>query len=133
MVYNDLTSIWENLLVKDANGKISQDLLLKNPYDNTVYLEESDRKFLKEILWEINKYQLNLDEKYGDWSYDKNASEIDALQEVIQAKHNGSYFYLPLRRASHFAKLKAVLKTDIKVTDAFKSWWENIKDEYDPR
>lgn len=131
VLYNDYTKEWEQFLVHEDN-KVGSDLMLKNPYDNAVYMNSVDRQFLKEILWEINKFQLKIKGEAVKWTYKNHAKEIDAMQEVIDAINSGRYFQLPLRRASHFQRLKK-LGSGIKITEQFSTWWESLRDEYDPR
>lgn len=130
ILINDTINIWENFLEKDQNGKISHELKLKNPYSPKCDLTPEDKEFLKEILWEINKFQLHLT-KHIDLTYKKDHAIIDAIPEVQEAITTEKYFYLPLRRAQAFQKLKKL--GSIGVTNAFKAWWENLKDDYDPR
>jgi hypothetical protein len=94
--------MWEDLLEKDESGKVKKELIIKNPWDSRANLSDSDRNFLKQILWEINKYILNVPAEYMQMSYKGNENKIDSLRQVKEAKSDGSYFFLPLKRASGF-------------------------------
>jgi hypothetical protein len=52
------TNKWEKLLVKNAQGEIAETLQLINPYAENNLVPE-DVKFLKAILWEINKFRFS--------------------------------------------------------------------------
>jgi hypothetical protein len=52
------TNKWEKLLVKNSQGEIAETLQLINPYAEN-NLSSEDVKFLKAILWEINKFRFS--------------------------------------------------------------------------
>ena len=52
------TNKWEKLLVKNSQGEIAETLQLINPYAEN-NLASEDVKFLKAILWEINKFRFS--------------------------------------------------------------------------
>lgn len=126
-------SIWENLLVKNSDGSISETLMLKNPYsDKTLSQEDSD--FLKAILWEINKYRLHLSSDLAQLNYLDDAKRIE--QELVTNTKLTSalqkqYFELPLRRATDFLRLKNIGR--IGITSYFQKKLKQGADEYDPR
>jgi len=49
----DETRIFTNLYELDSNGE--KTMRFKNPYDSNNNLDEAERKFLKGVLFEINK------------------------------------------------------------------------------
>jgi hypothetical protein len=47
------------LFEKDENGKLHRDFRVKNPWDMKNGLEQYQREYLIEILWQINKFRLS--------------------------------------------------------------------------
>lgn len=126
------TKKWENLLVKDAEGNISEILSLKNPYtDHSLTTDEAE--FLKGILWEINKFRYSELQQYQTLNYADNKKEIENLiktDETIQKFiSSGEYFYLPLRRAREFERWKKVGRIGLK--DLLLKEIETLKDDWD--
>lgn len=123
--------IWEHLLIHDADGKVNKDMMIKNPWGNTD-LTELDKQYLKEILWEINKYRLvGLTEEQRFIHYKGHEHEIDSLDAVKNAKDDESYFMLPLSRADNFQKW--LKRKDFGWKNYYKAKWEEFKDNHDPR
>ena len=124
--------IWEDLLVKDVDHKVSETLTLRNPYtDTTLSKEQAD--FLKGILWEINKYRFkNVFGEYKELTYKKNSAEIDALlrsdgeaNKIFQ----GRYFELPLKRARYFQRWRKVGKIGLK--SLLLKEFDTLRDDWD--
>jgi len=128
-------SIWENLLVKDAEGKISKEMMLRNPYqDKTLSKEDSD--FLKAILWEINKYKPSskIPAELRELNYIDDSTRIEQELKTnpnLVAALEKSYFELPLRRANDFLRLKNLGR--IGISEYFTKKLKQGADEYDPR
>lgn len=127
------TNKWEKLLVKDSTGKISDALLLINPYQNN-NLTNEDVTFLKAILWEINKYRFK--DQLGQFmhlTYDENAQEIEDLihydDNLIKLISSGRYFELPLKRARYFERWKKVGRTGL--FKMLNKELETLKDDWD--
>lgn len=127
-------NIWEDLLVKDADGKIAKTLTVKNPYTDTS-LDPDQVKYLKGILWEINKFRLNLPAELKNLTYLENAKDIEAAlvtnNKLINAIDKGTYFELPLRKASDFDRIRKIPRSGIGTQ--FKKILQNMTDELDPR
>lgn len=130
LIINDTSDIWESLLVHDSDGKLSKDLSIRNPYtDNT--LTESEKHFLKNILWELNKYRIKgLDREMLSWDYDSHESAI-LENQVVNFHMDKDYFQLPLRRSVDFYKLKHLNEVDLKTW--FSEKWNALKEDYDLR
>jgi hypothetical protein len=53
------TNLHKNLYEKKADGKtLTDDLKVKNPFDPNSKLTTAEREYLKEILWQINKFKI---------------------------------------------------------------------------
>ena len=75
---------FENLFVKNAEGKIAKSFQFKNPdlhENDPTYLDPSEREFLRTILPIIN-----------DW--------VDNNKNIAERKLDGSYYNVPITRAS---------------------------------
>lgn len=119
--------VFSNLFIKD-----DEDLIFKNPYTDGS-LSEGEKKFLKKILFEINKIRF----KESDFPYkDENDAE---LQKFINS-HSDRYFLVPLEKASeasrwsnpskYFEDLKR--RTDQYIKNPglfFRETYENILSE----
>lgn len=126
------TDIWSDLIEKGPDGEFTKELKLLNPYDRNLNLDPRDEKFLKEILWEMQKYILKgITEEQRSWHYKDHESEILDIPSVIDAISEGTYFQLPLRRSSSFERLHHITKIGLK--QAVSKMWDSLKDEYDPR
>ena len=131
LAWNDTYKIWESLMVKDSEGDLSNNLLLKNPYSET-NMDPRDRQFLKEILWEINKWRIpRLDLKYQTMSYKGHEAEIDNLEQVRLYQASEKYFELPLRRGSDFNRMRNI--GHIGWMNFFNKAWQNLRDDFDLR
>lgn len=131
LAWNDTYPIWQSLMVKDGEGDLADSLLLKNPYSET-NMDPRDKQFLKEILWEINKWRIKgLDLKYQTMAYKGNEAEIDNLEQVRDAQSKDTYFELPLRRGSDFNRMRNI--GHIGWMNFFNKAWQNLRDDFDLR
>lgn len=133
MLSGTSTNMWEQLLIKDSNGQIAESLMLINPYqDNN--LDNDTQKFLKAILWEINKYRYAEQfTEFADLNYLDNANEIDVLirtnDTLINLTQSGRYFELPLKRARYFERWKKVGRIGLR--NLLTKELETLKDDWD--
>ena len=124
-------NVWERLLVHDADGKVNKNLIIKNPWKAND-LTDKDIQFLKEILWEINKYRLKgIPDSIKELHYKGNELKIDDLDVVKNAKSDESYFQLPLSRADEFQQRMKINKFGFK--NYFLTKLEELRDNHDPR
>lgn len=127
---SDHINIWSRLLVQDGK-KIGSRMILKNPYDKSNDLTELDREFLKEWLWEVNKYLLpGVD---TTWHYKEHQQEIEQLDALMDAMANNEseYLNLPLARSESFQRLTHL--GDYGLSNYFKAKWQDFEETYDPR
>lgn len=127
---SDNINVWERLLVHDGD-KLEPRMILKNPYDMSNDLTELDREFLKEWLWEVNKYRIS----GADWTWhykdhEDEILELDALQKAAN-ENDAEYFYLPLARSESFQRLTHL--SDYGLGNYFKAKWKDFEESYDPR
>jgi hypothetical protein len=106
-------------------------MILKNPYDKSNDLTEIDREFLKEWLWEVNKYLIPGADQ--SWHYKDHKDEIEQLDAVSSAMSNNDsdYFFLPLARSESFQRLTHL--KDYGLGEYFKARWKDFEESYDPR
>ena len=132
LAFGTETKKWENLLVKDSQGKISEILSLKNPYTDAT-LDKDTAEFLKGILWEINKFRYSTLQEWQDLNYKEHKAEIESIiaseDAVRKLINSGEYFYLPLRRARDFERWKKVGKIGLK--NLLLKELETLKDDWD--
>lgn len=108
------------------NGN-SPEFITKNPYKDDVdnALTDVQREYLKQMLFKINIYKLdlNLDEvKNLDPSSLESISKNETIAEAIAS---GSYFEMPLVKREELSKEKAMLKTSgQKTIDIIKKYGE---------
>lgn len=123
-------NVWERLLVKNGD-QIDTRMLIKNPYDRSNDLTEIDREFLKEWLWEVNKYLIPGADQ--SWHYKDHKDEIEQLDAVSSAMSNNDseYFFLPLARSESFQRLTHL--KDYGLGEYFKAKWKDFEESYDPR
>ena len=127
------TNKWEKLLVKNSQGEIAETLQLINPYAEN-NLSTEDVKFLKSILWEINKFRFsNKLGHFQDLTYADNEKEIEALirteDSIIKLMQSSQYFELPLKRARYFERWKKVGRMGLK--NLLLKEYETLKDDWD--
>ena len=140
-VIGDLVRIFDDLYAKDERGE--RTLRLLNPYDDADMAQipqdkrEIKRKFLKRVLFEFARI------KYPQQgiSFDFSSEEDPNLQRFIE-HHKGTYFNIPLARAS---KSTRAVKMSIKdrwsdtvriakkifrhPKEAFEELYYNVNDE----
>lgn len=128
------TQKWEKFLIKDSKGNISESLTLINPYGKH-NLSNEDEKFLKAILWEINKYRFRsqLGEDKLELNYLDHEKEIESLikrdDSIIQLMTSSRYFELPLRRARQFERWRKVSRTGLG--KVLMQEFDTLKDDFD--
>lgn len=98
--FQNATNAFDNMFIRDSNGKISSEFKVKNPYDPDSTLTDAERKWLKAFLWTINKTRTGIT--------DPNISESEAVKtpEVQRLMESGHYFDIPLLRGTAFSQLK---------------------------
>lgn len=124
--------IWEDLIRKDPDGKRAKDLKFIDPYKHPEEFEDPrDIEFLQEMLWEINKYLLPIPDEYRNWRYKDHKTQILALDQVIKAMDDESYFNVPLRKATDFDVFRNMGKAGFGHT--IRHWWDTQREQFDPR
>lgn len=124
------SSIWENFIEKGPDGKYTKELKIVKP---ETLSNAEDTLFLNQMLWEIQKFILpGMTEEQQQWRYEDHKKEIETLASVIEAKDNGNYYSLPLRRATNFDRLRHVGDAG-GIKKALKRYWDSLQDDFDPR
>lgn len=128
-------SKFENMFIKE-NGVVSKEFRTKNPFKSDVdnALLTSERTYLKGILFEIQKYLLNL--KSDEISkIDPNSLEsLMGNSKIADAIKNGNYFKIPLVRREELSRHKDLVAGGLHgFWERFKGRLHEINDFIDPR
>lgn len=132
-------SKFKNIWVLDDNRQVSIKWQLKNPYENNIdnVMSEAERDYSKKILFEIQKYMLNLrnDEiEKIDISTLETIKKTDKSQKVIKAIESGEYFKMPLIRSEQLDRYGRAFSGGIKgMFQSGKEFSKEIYDFFDPR
>lgn len=121
LVIGDQTKIYDNMFRRNPDGSLNEQMLFANPYDNSTPLSSEERRFLKKILWDINKYRFNLEGK----------SESDS--EVSQLKKQDKWFWVPLQQTNNKILQMGIAKWASQetkdVTMKFKDFWNREEND----
>jgi hypothetical protein len=112
-------SKFKNIWVLDDTGDISIKWQLKNPYENNIdnVMTDAEREYAKKILFEIQKYMLNLktkDIESIDISTLETIKKTDKSQEILKAIESEEYFKMPLIRSQQLDRYGRALSGGIK-------------------
>ncbi len=126
-VIGDSTKIFKNLYRED------EPLMFKDPYDSSYQLSEPERKFLKIVLFHINKIKAY---NQGRTFAYKNEDDSNLLNYIKENKI--TYFQVPLKRKSVASKRqdsieKKTTRWKKELRELFrspKSFIEHLKDKY---
>ena len=125
------SSIWENFIEKGPDGKFTKELKIIDP--ETSNLNDEDKLFLNQMLWEIQKFIIpGITEEQRHWRFETHKNQILALPAVINAIADGRYYQLPLRRAAAFDRLRHI-RDNGGIFQSLKKYWDSLSDDYDPR
>lgn len=131
IVLGYVDNIWNDLIEKEHDDKQFSSLFrVKNPFENNTDLDRDQKKFLKRILWEINKYILDITE-LQNLHWDGNEDKILNNEKVKKAIDEGIYFEIPLKRARSTQEIMNMGR--IGVSDYFKKRIDRLTDEIDYR
>lgn len=90
-IIGDEVRIFNNLY--DEQKKLEGELRFKNPYDHSNNLDDAEREFLKQVLFEINKIRYAM--RGQTWTY---TGVNDS--HLISSINSSNYLDVPLERAS---------------------------------
>ena len=125
----DSQSRFENLFLKQGN-KVSKEFRTKNPFENTVEnnLTGAEAKYLKNILFEIQKYMLDLTSTEIKAIDPEIEESLRTNEKIAKALDSGDYFKIPLVRREELSKHKGLIE---KGLHAFWERFKNRKEELD--
>ena len=120
----DARSQFKNLFEVEG-GEISNRLRMKNPYslDSKNAMSDAERKYAKQILFEIKKYMLNLSDREIKLINPDSLDSLRANDKIAKAIDDGSYFSIPLIRSEQIDRNK-------KYLDEFNAIKETAKDRF---
>lgn len=139
-------NIWNNARNKftrfykiDSDGKILDNLQTLNPYvyDAENAMEEFERDYLKNMLFQIQKYRLDLtpeEIKKIDITSLDTIENTDKSGKVLKAIVSEEYFKIPLVRSEQLDRYGKVLEGGIKgIVQRTKTFFNEVYDFFDPR
>lgn len=124
----DNYDLYNNLFEKDDTGRISQDFQVKNPFDLSNSLTNFQRDYLKNILWQIHKFNIK---GLSETDMQKSFEEIKDLEVVQEFIKKGNFIKVPLKRASDLGRFHNMRMSDIGSYASKKL--QELQDEYDLR
>jgi hypothetical protein len=105
-------SKYKNMFRTTKSGDVSEEMKVKNPYDNNSLLTDIERKYLKSILFEIQRYLLNISDSDAakiDISTLEAIEKTDSSGKIMKAIFEDKYFDIPLVRSEQLDKYGKVL------------------------
>lgn len=148
LVFGDGSNRFNHLFRKDSEGKLlNGDLILKNPWSNDPSLSDGDRKFLKYVLFTLNKYNKKNWKRVDDMT-EESLSESDFYLPLVRGKnierfyHDGKFRFPNLRATWEEMVTRTMdIKDDfseriqhrMEVSDLFKSVYNEHEFRKDPR
>jgi len=94
--------MYEPLFRHDSNGKISKEWVFENPYDPKSTLTDPQKKYLKVVLWTLNKFRIkgneNFDSSVKKMTYaelEKNQALLEEYISLINTEYQ--YLLVPIR------------------------------------
>ena len=147
-VIGDGANRFNHLFRRDSSGNLlNGELILKNPWSNDPKLSDSDRKFLKFVLFTLNKYNNPGWKNVEDMNEDS-LSETDYYLPLVRGKnierfvHDGKFRFPNLRATWEEMTTRAMdIRDDfservqhrMEVSDLFKSVYNEHEYRRDPR
>ena len=130
----DARSQFKNLFETEGSD-ISNRLRTKNPYvfDSKNALNDSERSYLKNILFEIQKYMLNLHSKEIEGLDPNSIESLMKNEKIAKAINEGTYFSIPLIRSEQIDRNKKYLEGFNEIKNTVKDRFGEIYDFLDPR
>lgn len=110
----DEARIFNNLYELDSQGQ--KTMRFKNPYDSNTNLDESERKFLKGVLFEINKIRYQMRGQSFEFTNPNNSN----IKEAIK---NTNWLDVPLEKASAATRR---LQTKSMISEKMKNFYKRI-------
>jgi hypothetical protein len=146
--YSNMSQNWvgesqskhQNLFIQ-KEGSVNPEFILKNPYkiDLQNRLEDSERKYLKQMLFNIQKYMLHLDSNVIK-KFENGTLKVDKLEDLMsipaiaEAINSGTYFKAPLVRREELSRHKGLIEGGLgRFWSRLKGRLGEIKDVLDPR
>lgn len=126
---------FKNMFIQD-NNQVSKEFKVKNPYKIDVEnaMTDSERAYLKNMLFEIQKYMLNLK---SDEISKINPESLDSLlknETIANAIVTGEYFKIPLIRREELSRHKDLFHQGLHgFWSRFTGRMEEINDYIDAR
>lgn len=108
---------FQNMWFKTSNGNISMEWRTKNPYSDSLEdsMTESEKEYLKGILFEMNKRKLNIPKSELDKA---NITTLESMektmpstyQKIVKMIADKTYFKMPLVRSQQIGRHTSVIR-----------------------
>lgn len=147
-IIGDGANRFNHLFRRDSSGNLlNGELILKNPWANDPKLSDSDRKFLKFVLFTLNKYNNPAWKSVDDMNEDS-LSESDYYLPLVRGKnverfvHDGKFRFPNLRATWEEMNTRAMgirddfsdrIQHRMEVSDLFKSVYNEHEYRRDPK
>lgn len=117
-------NLWQH-----KGSEVSEDFITKNPYVENVEnsLTEPEREYLKNMLFLINCYRLEISEEEQAELNPNNLASILRNEKIATSYESGKYFDMPLVRREEISKHLGKFKTK---GQTFQDWLTPMKDEF---
>ena len=101
-------NLWQH-----KGSEVSEDFITKNPYVENVEnsLTEPEREYLKNMLFLINCYRLEISEEEQAELNPNNLASILRNEKIATSYESGKYFDMPLVRREEISKHLGKFKT----------------------
>ena len=117
----------QNFYRKNTDGTLDSRFLFKNPYDSKEVLSDAERKYLKKMLWEINKQTISKLTKE-----ELNETDLDKIMNFPSViNHGDKYFEVPLIPGNFLSKSHNTTINQIK--NQFQNQLTNASQIFDQR
>ena len=97
--FGDTTKVFDTMFKRNTDGSLNEDFVTVNPYDSNVNLNSTERAWLKEFLFIVNRLNDNVN---PEWTYEEHINS-EVVKNLIAS---GEYFKVPLLKSSLFTRLK---------------------------
>lgn len=129
MIIGNNYDLQNNLYRTNVDGKLDSRLILKNPYDSNSKLNSSEIKYLKTVLWSINRFRSNLTSEESKLS-EVEGSKLPKIKELIENSDSG-YFLAPLKKGTEVRRLSGLTASNL-IQEA-KQRFADLRDMIDTR
>ena len=123
-----LANPYHENLFETINGEIDQSYKFKNPHDMTSNLTDPERKYLKQMLWELYKFK---SKKLSDEYIDMDFAKFEKSEKFAEYTSEKKYYLAPLTKRNDLTKFGNLTWDDFRKSVGNRI--EDMIDFLDPR